>query len=176
VNNAGYSKLVPFLDVTEALYDRTLDINLKGMFFCSQAAAREMIRQGEGGRIINIASLAAFLPIPPQTHYCASKGGVVSLTRAMARELISHGILVNAVVPGGVNTPGGVAAADEITKVNGQLPKELVDDFTTLMTRMLVNRVAEPEDIGNVVLFLASPASKYLVGSIVVADGGVLVA
>ena len=176
VNNVGYHRIVPFLDVTEALYDRTLDINLKSVFFCSQAAAREMIKRGEGGRIINIASLAAFLPMPPQSHYCASKGGVASLTRAMARELVSHGILVNAVAPGGVNTPGGLAATDEIMKITGQLPKGIEDELTSLITRILVNRVAEPEDIGHVVLFLASPASKYLVGSIVVADGGVLLA
>jgi len=176
VNNAGIMQIMPFLDVTEALYDRTLDINLKGMFFCSQAAAREMIRQGKGGRIINIASLAAFLPTPPLAHYCASKGGVVSLTRAMAKELVSHGILVNAVVPGGVVTPGAAATTDEIIKMTGQLPKEIEDELTSFMTRILLNRVAEPEDIGNVVLFLASPASKYLVGSVVVADGGVLLA
>jgi 2-deoxy-D-gluconate 3-dehydrogenase len=174
VNNAGYMRIMPFLDVTETQYDRTLDINLKGMFFCSQAAAREMVKQGEGGRIINIASLAAFLPTPPLAHYCASKGGVVSLTKAMAKELASHGILVNAVVPGGVATPGGAASAEEIMKTTGQMPKEIEDELVGFMTRVPLNRVADPEDIGSVVLFLASPASKYLVGSVVVADGGVL--
>ena len=174
VNNAGYMRIMPFLDITEAQYDTTLDVNLKGMFFCSQAAAREMIRQGEGGRIINIASLAAFLPTPPLAHYSASKGGVVSLTKAMAKELASYGILVNAVVPGGVATPGAVATGADIMEKSGQMPKEIEDELTGFMMRVPLNRVAEPEDIGIVVLFLASPASKYTVGSIIVADGGVM--
>jgi 2-dehydro-3-deoxy-D-gluconate 5-dehydrogenase len=177
VNNAGYSQIVPFLDVTEALYDRTLDINLKGMFFCSQAAAREMIREGKGGKIINIASLAAYLPTNPQTHYSASKGGAVSLTKAMARELVSHGILVNAVVPGGVNTPGGLETLDELVRIRGPLSEEETEAvLLSFVPKILVNRVAEPEEIGNVVLFLASPASNYVVGTVIVVDGGVLLA
>jgi 2-deoxy-D-gluconate 3-dehydrogenase len=176
VNNAGYMQIVPFLDVTEELYDRTLDINLKGMFFYSQTAAREMIRQGKGGRIINIASLAAYLPTHPLTHYSASKGGVVSLTKAMARELVSHGILVNAVAPGGVNTPGGLTTTDEIIKMTGHLSKEMEDILVSYATKVLLNRLAEPEEIGNVVLFLASPASNYIVGTVIVVDGGVMLA
>ena len=174
VNNAGYMQIMPFLDVTEALYDRTLNINLKGMFFYSQAAAKQMISQGEGGRIINTASLAALLPSPPMAHYAASKGGVVSLTKAMARELVAHDILVNTVIPGGVVTPGAVGTTIEVSKVYPQLPKEVEDALTNMMVRMPLGRVAEPEEIADVVLFLASPASKYMVGSVVVADGGVL--
>jgi 2-deoxy-D-gluconate 3-dehydrogenase len=92
----------------------------------------------------------------------------------MAKELASHGILVNAVVPGGVTTPGAVATGEEIMKITGQMPKDIEDELTNYMTRIPVNRVAEPEEIGNVVLFLASPASNYMVGSVVIADGGVL--
>jgi len=174
VNNAGYMQIMPFLDVTETLYDITMNVNLKGMFFYSQAAARQMIKQGEGGRIINTASLAALLPTPPMAHYSASKGGVLSLTKAMAKELASHNILVNAVVPGGVITPGATTTTAEIMKTLGQLPKEVEDELTLFMTRVPLNRVAEPEDIANIVLFLASPACNYMVGSVIVADGGVL--
>jgi len=176
VNNAGYMQIVPFLDVSEELYDRTLNINLKGVFFYSQAAAREMIRQGRGGRIINIASLGAYLPTHPLTHYSASKGGVVSLTKAMARELVSHGILVNAVAPGGVNTPGGLATTDELIKISGGISKEMETVLLNYASKVLLNRVAEPEEIGNVVLFLASPASSYIVGTVIVVDGGVILA
>jgi 2-deoxy-D-gluconate 3-dehydrogenase len=176
VNNAGYMQIFPFLDVSEELYDRTLDINLKGMFFYSQAAAREMIRQGEGGRIINIASVGAYLPMYPLTHYSASKGGVLSLTKAMARELVSQGILVNAVAPGGVNTPGGLATTDEIVRMTGHLSKEVEAMLIGVAPKFLLNRLAEPEEIGNVVLFLASPASSYIVGTVIVVDGGVMLA
>jgi len=176
VNNAGYMQIVPFLDVTEELYDRTLDINLKGMFFYSQAAAREMIRQGEGGRIINIASVGAYLPTHPLTHYCASKGGVVSLTKAMARELVSHGILVNAIAPSGVNTPGGLETTNELVRIGGPLSKEMEAMLLSFAQKVLVNRLAEPEEIGNVALFLASPASSYITGTVIVVDGGVMLA
>jgi 2-deoxy-D-gluconate 3-dehydrogenase len=176
VNNAGYMQIMPFLDVTEELYDRTLDINLKGMFFYSQAAAREMISEGKGGRIINIASLGAYLPTHPITHYSASKGGVVSLTKAMARELVSHGILVNAVAPGGVNTPGGLATTDELIRINGGISKEMETVLLNYASKVLLNRLAEPDEIGNAVLFLTSPASSYIVGTVIVVDGGVMLA
>jgi 2-deoxy-D-gluconate 3-dehydrogenase len=94
----------------------------------------------------------------------------------MARELVSHGILVNAVAPGGVNTPGGLTTTDEIIKMTGHLSKEMEDILVSYATKVLLNRLAEPEEIGNVVLFLASPASNYIVGTVIVVDGGVMLA
>ena len=175
VNNAGHMSMMPFLDVSEALYDKMLDINLKGTFFFSQAAAREMVKEGHGGRIINIASLDAFHPTGFMTPYGVSKSGVVGLTKGMAKELVVYGILVNTVAPGGVITPGTWKIMEAVVEAYGHQPEEIVKTLTSFMDRSLLKRTAEPEEIGNAVLFLASPASDYIVGTVIVADGGQMI-
>ena len=168
VNNAGIYPTSAALDTSEALWDRVMDINLKGPFFYSQAAAREMIRAGNGGRIINIASMDGMHPHMEVAHYGSSKAGVIMLTKDLALEFAPHGILVNAVAPGSIMTHGvGVEAASRAAA--GKTTQELMDQF---MQRMPLGRPGVPDDIAKVVLFLAGAASDYMTGSVVLVDGG----
>ncbi len=162
VNNAGICQFKPFLELTEEEWDRTLDINLKGYFLCAQAAAKEMVKQ-KSGAIVNIASVAmgqvgiGFLSL---THYCASKGGVAAMTKALALELAPHNIRVNAIAPGMIETP-------MIESVKSD-PKTM----EAMLAQVPMHRVGKPEEVSNLVLFLASDASSYITGSTVVIDGG----
>jgi len=169
VNNAGIYPFTPAIDMTEAIWDKTIDINLKGtMFFC-QAAARVMKGGGHGGKIINIASIDAFRPTGNVAHYDASKGGVVMLTKALAKEWAPLGILVNAVAPGSIATPGTSAS---ITGLSDEKKAALTKAF---LEKIPLGRMGEPDDIARIVLFLASPAADYMVGAVIIADGGYLV-
>jgi len=162
VNNAGICQFKPFLELTEEEWDRTININLKGYFLCAQAAAKEMVKQ-KSGAIVNIASIAmgqVGVGFPAITHYCASKGGIVAMTEAMALELAPYNIRVNAVAPGAIDTP----MIDPL-KVD---PKTMEGT----LARVPLHRVGEPEEVSNLVLFLASDASSYMTGSTVVIDGG----
>jgi 2-deoxy-D-gluconate 3-dehydrogenase len=170
VNNAGIYPLSPALDTSEELWDRTLDINLKGVFFFCQAAAREMKKAEHGGKIINIASIDAVHPMGEVSHYNASKGGVLSLTKALALEWGPHKINVNAVAPGSVWTPG-----TEKTRVAREAKGQGVEDLLNkFMGRMPLGRPGEPDDIAKVVLFFASAASDYITGTMLLVDGGYL--
>jgi len=162
VNNAGICQFKPFVDLTEEDWNRTLDINLKGYFLCAQAAAREMIKQ-KSGVIINIASVEMGQVgggMPQIVHYCASKGGVVAMTEALAVELAPYNIRVNAIAPGAIETPMVEAAKQD--------PKVL----ETTLAKIPMRRMGKPEEVSNLVLFLASGASSYMTGSTVVIDGG----
>lgn len=159
VNNAGIYFMRSALDVEEGEWDRLMDVNLKGVFFYSQAAAKEMIKGGRGGKIVNIASMDAVHPTRRMAPYDASKGGVAMLTKTMALELAPYGIRVNAVAPGGVLTPG---AKDRAAAALQGIP------------RIPLGRLADPDDIARVVLFLAGAASDYMTGAMVVVDGGFL--
>jgi len=170
VNNAGIYPLSMALDTTEELWDRTLDINLKGVFFFSQAAAREMVKAKHGGKIVNIASIDAVHPMGEVSHYNASKGGVLSLTKALALEWGPHGIAVNAIAPGSIWTPG-TEKTRMAREESGKSVEELLNKF---MSRMPLSRPGEPDDIARVALFLASSASDYMTGSMVTVDGGFL--
>lgn len=162
VNNAGIYEPKPVLDLTEADWDRTININLKGEFLCAQAAAREMAKN-KWGRIINIASIAAgqvgvgFLA---SAHYCASKGGITAMTEALALELAPLGIRVNAVGPGVIDTPmtKGITI-DEKAKQG-------------LLMRVPVGRLGTPEDIAGLVVYLASEEADYVTGATFFVDGG----
>ncbi len=162
VNNAGIAQFKPFLELTEEEWDRTLDINLKGYFLCAQTVAKEMVKQ-KSGAIVNIASVAmgqvgvGFLNL---AHYCASKGGIVGMTEALALELAPYNIRINAVSPGMIETP----MIDSI-KENPEQEKEL-------LKRVPMKRMGKPEEVSNLVLFLVSDESSYMTGSIVVVDGG----
>lgn len=170
VNNAGIYPLSLALETTEELWDRTLDINLKGVFFFSQAAAREMIKAKHGGKIVNVSSIDAVHPMGEVAHYNASKGGVLSLTKALALEWGPYGINVNTVAPGSVWTPG-TEKARVAREEAGKTVEELLDKF---MSRMPLKRPGEPDDIAKVVLFLASSASDYMTGAMLTVDGGFL--
>ena len=169
VNNAGIYIPSGFLETSEELWDKVLDTNLKGTFLFSQAAARAMIKAGRGGRIINIASMDALKPYGMLAHYAASKSGVISLTKAMALELAASKILVNAVVPGGVETPGAGVSRSIFSKAMGLNEEQLIQGF---VQRVPLGRLGEPDDIAKVVLFLASEAADYMTGEAVVIEGG----
>jgi|TARA_Y100000031_G_scaffold90478_1_gene99617 NAD(P)-dependent dehydrogenase (short-subunit alcohol dehydrogenase family) len=161
VNNAGIIKLRPVLELTEAEWDRVIDTNLKGVFLCSQAAAKHMIKQNHG-KIINIASIGAHIGSPGGAAYATSKGGIIQLTKVLAVELGKYNINVNAVSPGLTMT----AMAD-------YLMKERPNAQDT--GRIPLGRLAKPEDIANAVLYLASTASDYVTGQEIIVDGGSLV-
>jgi 2-dehydro-3-deoxy-D-gluconate 5-dehydrogenase len=162
VNNAGIYPMVGALEVTEALWDKVLDINLKGLFFYTQAAAQEMVNEGHAGKIINIASIDGLHPTGNLVHYDASKGGVVMVTKALALEFGPRNITVNAIAPGAIQTPGAGGSA---------VPEEMLQAFAA---RIPMRRMGVPDDIAKVAIFLASSAADYMTGSVVVVDGGVL--
>lgn len=166
VNNAGIFPFAPALRMTERDWDHVLGVNLKGAFFTAQAAARQMVDSGGGGAIINIASIDALHPTGALAHYDASKGGMVMMTKALARELGPHGIRVNVIAPGSVATPGAAAGATD--------QPDIEDMMAAFMARIPLGRVGEADEIATVALFLASSASSYMTGSLVVVDGGFL--
>lgn len=162
VNNAGICQFKPFLELTEEDWDRTLDINLKGYFLCAQAVAKEMVKQ-KSGVIVNIASVAMGqqgIGFPNIAHYCASKGGIVAMTEALAVELATYNIRVNAIAPGMIET-------SMIEQVKED-PKMMV----AMLANVPMHRAGKPEEVSNLVVFLASDKSSYMTGSIVVVDGG----
>ena len=162
VNNAGICQFKPFLELTEEEWDRTLDTNLRGYFLCAQAAAKEMVKQ-KTGVIINIASTAmgqVGVGFPTLAHYCASKGGIVGMTETLALELAPYNIRVNAIAPGAIETPMIDPLKADPKTMEGTL------------ARIPLHRVGKPEEVSNLVLFLASDASSYMTGSTVVIDGG----
>jgi acetoin reductase-like protein len=174
VNNAGIGAVAPLLDTDEAVWDRLMDVNAKGVFLCSQAAARRMIAQGEGGRIINNASGAGKIAPGkgvPLGAYAASKHAVVGLTRQMGLELSSHGILVNCVCAGIVDTPMWELIDREIAKLEGA-PVGSVK--ARAVASVPLGRIQKPEDVANVVAFLASSDASYVTGQTYNASGGLL--
>ena len=162
VNNAGVETRTSILDTTEGQYDKVMAINVKSAFFGTQLAAKQMIAQGGGGRIINITSVHEDWPMPGNTAYCVSKGGMRMLTRTAGVELGPHGITVVGVGPGAVATPINTSTMNDPTKM------------ATLDAAIPLGRMAEPEEIGSVVAFLASDGASYLTATTVFADGGIM--
>ncbi len=162
VNNAGIESRTSLLDTTEQQYDSVLDINLKSAFFGTQLAARQMIQQGAGGRIINITSVHEDWPMPGNLPYCLSKGGMRMLTRTAGVELAPHNILVVGVGPGAIATPMNQATLQnpaQAAKLNAAIP---------------LGRVAKPEEIATVVAFLAGDGASYITATTIFADGGIM--
>lgn len=162
INNAGVETRTSVLDTTEQQFQKVMDINLKSAFFGTQLAARQMIKQGGGGRIINITSVHEDWPMPGNTAYCLSKGGMRMLTRTAGVELAPHNILVAGVGPGAVATPINLATMNDPA-----LLKKL-DDAIPL------GRMARPEEIASLVAFLAGPGASYITATTIFADGGIM--
>ena len=158
VNVAGFGFNSPIVDTLEEDWDLVLGVNLKGQFLCAWAAARRMIQQGSGGRIVNIASTAANNARYAGGAYCAAKAGVVQLTKVMALELGEHGITVNAVGPGFTETPATVESSDEYR--------------SNFLAQVPVGRSGRTSDIANAVHFLVSPSAEYVNGQAIYVDGG----
>lgn len=173
VNNAGIFKYLPVTQLTEALWDRTINLNLKAMAFLSKAVVNTMIEKSHGGRIINVSSIDSLKPSGNLAIYDASKGGVRMLTRSFAKEVGKFGITVNDIAPGGINTPGASKImGDNVSPEQVNAMKSGMEQF---MKTLPLQRMGEPEDIANAALFLASKASAYITGTTIVVDGGLLI-
>ena len=162
VNNAGIETRTSMLDTSEAQYDSVLAVNLKSAFFGTQIAAKQMIKQGPGGRIINISSVHEDWPMPGNATYCLSKGGMRMLTRTAGVELAPHGIRVVGVGPGAVATPINAGTMKDpalMAKLDSAIP---------------LGRLAQPEEIASLVVFLAGDGASYLTATTVFADGGIM--
>ena len=162
VNNAGIETRTSVLDTTEDQYEKVLAINLKSAFFGTQLAAKQMIKQGGGGRIINISSVHEDWPMPGNTPYCLSKGGMRMLTRTAGVELAPHNILVIGVGPGAVATPINLSTMQDpalLKKLDAAIP---------------LGRMAKPEEIASVVAFLASEGAGYITATTIFTDGGIM--
>jgi 2-deoxy-D-gluconate 3-dehydrogenase len=160
VNNAGIIRRAPLLEFTEKDWDEVIHINQRSLFFLSQAAGRVMVQQGRGGKIINIASMLSFQGGIRVPSYTASKSAVMGLTRILANELAPHGINVNAIAPGYMETDNTAALRAD--------PKRNAE----ILARIPAGRWGCPEDLQGAVVFLASPASEYLHGYTIAVDGG----
>jgi glucose 1-dehydrogenase len=160
VNNAGVEKRASFWDVTEADYDFVLNVNLKGLFFVTQAMVRYLMQAKRPGKIINISSVHEELPFPHFSSYCASKGGLKMLTRNLSIELAPLGITINNIAPGAIETP---------------INKNLLNDpvkLKSLLENIPLQRLGKPEDVASIAAFLASSESSYVTGTTFVVDGG----
>lgn len=175
VNNAGVFPFMPALEMGEEAWEHVLDINLKGAFFCAQKAAKKMAEAGRGGRVINIASIDALHPTGNLAHYDASKGGMVMMTKSLALEWAKHGILVNAIAPGGIQTPGAAQSASTMMEASGLKAEDFVEIGKAFTARIPLGRQGEPDEIATVALFLASEAARYITGETIVVDGGYLI-
>ena len=170
VNNAGIYPPAPLASMTEEQFMKVIDVNLRGCFLTTKAVSDQMIKQARGGKIVNITSIDALHPsMVGLAHYDASKHGLWGFTKNTALELAQHKIWVNAVAPGGIATPG-------VAKMQGptQPGVDMKASQEAFMSKIPMHRMGEPDDIGKVVLFLASGLSSYMTGSQIVVDGGAL--
>lgn len=160
INNAAVLHIAEFLDLEEEDFDRTVDVNLKGYFLCGQAAARQMVAQGDGGTIINMSSVQAVLAVPSILPYVVCKGGINQLTKTMAIALATDNIRVNAIGPGTILTDmARTLLADDAAR-------------SKVLSRTPMGRCGEPEEIAGIAVFLADTDSSYVTGQCIYADGG----
>ena len=160
INNAGVTHAANFLDLCEEDFDRVLRINLKSMFLCGQAVAREMVKQKRGS-IINMSSVNAELAIPNQVPYVVSKGAINQLTKVMALNLVTHGIRVNGIGPGTI-----------LTELAKQAVMASPESRNTILSRTPMGRCGEPEEVASIAAFLASDDASYMTGQTLYVDGG----
>jgi glucose 1-dehydrogenase len=160
INNAGVTHAADFLDLTEDDFDRVMRINLKSMFLCGQAAAREMVKQ-QSGCIINMSSVNAELAIPNQVPYVVSKGAINQLTKVMSLNLVAHGIRVNGIGPGTI-----------LTELAKQAVMSSPEARNTILSRTPMGRCGEPEEVASIAAFLASDDASYMTGQTLYVDGG----
>ena len=160
INNAGVTHAADFLDLTEDDFDRVLRINLKSMFLCGQAVARQMVKQ-RSGCIINMSSVNAELAIPNQVPYVVSKGAINQLTKVMSLNLVSHGIRVNGIGPGTI-----------LTELAKQAVMASPEARHTILSRTPMGRCGEPEEVASIAAFLASDDASYMTGQTLYVDGG----
>ena len=169
MNNAGVIRITPFLEIDEAEWDLLFDVNCKGMLWCSQAAARRMIEQGRGGKIINVASQAGRRGEALVLTYCASKAAVISMTQSMALALAPHKINVNAIAPGIVDTPLWESNDRRFAELLGM---EVGEPKRTFVATIPLGRIEQPEDVAGMAAFLASSDSDYITQQCYNVDGG----
>ncbi|QUH26252.1 3-oxoacyl-[acyl-carrier-protein] reductase [Serpentinicella alkaliphila] len=157
VNNAGITRDNLLIRMKEDDWDRVIDVNLKGTFICTKAVARKMMKQ-KYGKIVNVSSVVGVMGNAGQANYCASKAGVIGLTKSVARELASKEINVNAIAPGFIET--------EMTAILSE------DVKNQMLANIPLKKYGKPEDVANLVLFLSSDLSKYITGQVILVDGG----
>jgi glucose 1-dehydrogenase len=162
VNNAGVEKGADFWTVTEADYDQVMNVNLKGVFFTTQAFVRHLLEAKRPGKIINMSSVHEELPFPHFASYCMSKGGVRMMTRDLAIELAPFNITINSIAPGAIETPINAKLLNDPPKLKA------------LLANIPLNRLGKPEDVAGVAAFLASSDADYITGTTIFADGGLL--
>ena len=162
VNNAGMERKMPFLQTPFEVWQETIAVNLTGAWLGCQAAAKQMVAQGEGGRIINVSSVHEDLAMPTNSPYCATKGGVRMLMRTLAVELAPHDITVNNIAPGAIETPMDASL------------EQNPDEMKELLSEIPLGRMGKPEEVANLALFLASDDSSYVTGSTLFVDGGMI--
>jgi D-sorbitol dehydrogenase (acceptor) len=169
MNNAGVIRITPFLEITEEEWDLLFDVNCKGLLWCAQAAARQMIKQGRGGKIINVASQAGRRGEPLVLTYCASKATVISMTQSMGLALAEHKINVNAIAPGIVDTPLWESNDRRFAELLGM---EVGEPKRTFVKSIPLGRIEQPEDVAGVAAFLASSDADYITQQCYNVDGG----
>jgi 2-deoxy-D-gluconate 3-dehydrogenase len=167
INNAGIFPMRPFMESDDALWQKTLDVNVMGSMRCIRACAPHM---KDGGSVVNLASIAGLHPEGDLAHYETSKGAIVMMTKSLAWELREQKIRVNAVAPGGIQTPGARMSIEPLLAD----PKKLMARSKNFMSRIALKRFGEPDDIARAILFFASPMSDYVTGALLVVDGGFL--
>jgi meso-butanediol dehydrogenase / (S,S)-butanediol dehydrogenase / diacetyl reductase len=169
-NNAGMNRPRSFMDVDEANFDEIVHVNTWGVILCTQEAARQMIAQGVGGKIINTGSIASRQGYWEFVPYCVAKFGTLAVTQATARGLIEHGITVNAFAPGVVDTPMWVGLNEDIRAITDQAAD--ANPMLEFATNTLIGRAASPAELAPFLVYLASPESDYMTGQMYMVDGG----
>ena len=169
-NNAGMNRPRDFMAVDEENFEQIVRVNTWGVIVCTQEAARQMLAQGTGGKIINTGSIASRQGFWDFVPYCVAKFGVLAVTQATARGLIGHGITVNAFAPGVVDTPMWVGLNEDIRAIHDQAVD--ADPMREFATGTLIGRPASPEELAPFLVYLASPESDYMTGQMYMVDGG----